>query len=67
MKHKYSRRKGIWTTVRGMVCLGLTADAAIDQMYAVYGQQTCVTKISNLMKKDKRNKLSIQTIEFDLM
>ena len=53
MKHKYSRRKVIWTTVRGMVRLGLTADAAIDQIYAVYGQQTCVTKIINLMKKDK--------------
>jgi hypothetical protein len=53
MKHKYSRRKVIWTTVRGMVRLGLTADAAIDQIYAVYGQQTCVTKIINQMKKDK--------------
>ena len=53
MKHKYSRRKVIWTTVCGMVRLGLTADAAIDQIYAVYGQQTCVTKIINQMKKDK--------------
>jgi hypothetical protein len=53
VKHKYSRRRVIWSTISGMVRLGLTADAAIDQIYAVYGQQTCVTKIINLMKKDK--------------
>ena len=52
-KHKYSRRKVIWLMVRGMVKLGMTADSAIDQIYAVYGQQTCVTRIINLIKKDK--------------
>ena len=53
MKHKYCRRKVIWVMVRGMVQLGMTADSAIDQIYAVYGQQTCVTRIINLIKKDK--------------
>jgi Transcriptional activator of glycolytic enzymes len=52
-KHKYCRRKVIWLMVRGMVKLGMTADSAIDQIYAVYGQQTCVTRIINLIKKDK--------------
>ncbi len=38
---------------RGMAKLGMTADSAIDQIYAVYGQRTCVTQIINLIKKDK--------------
>jgi len=58
VKHKYSRRRVIWSTISGMVRLGLTADAAIDQIYAVYGQQTCVTKIINQMKKGQRKRNS---------
>jgi hypothetical protein len=55
VKHKYHRRKVVWSMVDGLVRLGLTADAAIDQIYGVYGHQTSVTNIINNIKKDRKN------------
>ena len=53
-KHKYCRRNVIWKIIdrivrgRGQT----TADVVIDQIYAIYGQQTSVTKIINAIKDD---------------
>ena len=52
--HKYHRRKVVWSMVSGLVQVGLTADTAIDQIYAVYGQQTSVTFIINGIKRDSK-------------
>ena len=54
VKHKYHRRNVIWKMVAGLVRSGMTADAAIDSVYAVCGQQTCVTVIINAIKKDSK-------------
>jgi hypothetical protein len=54
VKHKYHRRKVVWSMVSGLVRVGLTADTAIDQIYAVYGQQTSVTNIINGIKRDSK-------------
>ena len=54
VKHKYNRRNVIWTMVSGLVRSGMTADTAIDAIYAVYGQQTSVTSIINAIKRDKK-------------
>ncbi len=54
VKHKYHRRKVVWSLVSGLVQVGLTADTAIDQIYAVYGQQTSVTNIINGIKRDSK-------------
>jgi Transcriptional activator of glycolytic enzymes len=54
MKHKYHRRNVIWKMVSGLVHTGMTADAAIDSIYAVYGQQTCVTDVINGIKRDMK-------------
>ena len=55
VKYKYSRRKVVWDVVKKLVDLGHTANTAIDMIYDVYGAQTCVTKIINRLRKDKRN------------
>ena len=54
MKHKYCRRKVIWGIIESEVRMGMTVDVAIDEIYAVYGHQTCVTKIINSIKHDKK-------------
>jgi hypothetical protein len=40
--------------VSGLVRVGLTADTAVDQIYAVSGQQTIVTNIINGIKRDSK-------------
>ncbi len=55
VKHKYHRRKVIWSLVSGLVRVGLTADTAIDQIYSVYGHQTSVTNIINAIKRDAKD------------
>jgi hypothetical protein len=57
-KHKYCRRKVIWDIIDGLVRLGgpgMTSDVAIDEIYGVYGQQTCLTNIINAIKHDKKH------------
>ncbi len=34
---------------------GMTADAAIDTIYAIYGHQTCITIIVNRIRKQKND------------
>ena len=67
-KHKYLRRKVIWLMVQGMVKLGMTADSAIDQIYAIYGWTTnlCDSDYKFDQRMTKQRGLSIQTLEFDL-
>ena len=56
VKHKYCRRKVIWSLVSGLVRQGgFTSDTAIDLIYTVYGQQTSVTNIINSIKKDQKD------------
>ena len=55
VKHKFHRRKVVWDLISGLVRQGLTANAAIDRIYSVYGAQTSVTKIINAVKFDKRH------------
>ena len=55
VKYKYTRRKVVWDIVKKLVDFGHTANTAIDMIYTVYGAQTCVTKIINRLRKDKRN------------
>ena len=55
VKHKYHRRNILWKMVSGLVRTGMTADTAIDQIYAVYGQQTSVTNIINAIKRDQKS------------
>ena len=52
--HKYCRRNVIWTMVSGLVLAGMTA--AIDAIYAVYEQQTCViaAMIIDAIKRDMK-------------
>ena len=58
MKHKYHRRNVIWKMVSCLVCTtGMTADAAVDSIYAVYGQQTYVTDVINAIKRDMKGEM----------
>ena len=54
VKHKYHRRNVIWNLVAGLVKQGHTAEAAIDRIYAVYGEQTSVTSIVNGLTRDRK-------------
>ena len=54
MKHKYHRRNVIWKMVSGLVRTGMTVDTDVDSIYAVYGQQTCVTDVIDAIKRDMK-------------
>ena len=54
VKHKYHRRKVVWDLIRDLIRSGLTAEAAIDRIYTVYGHGQTVTTIINRLKRDKR-------------
>ena len=53
VKHKYHRRKVVWDLIRDLIRSGLTAEAAIDRIYTVYGHGQTVTTIINRLKRDK--------------
>ena len=53
-KHKFFYCNVVWKMVKHLVDLGITSDMAMDQMYAVYGAQTSVTKIINAIIDDKK-------------
>jgi len=46
-KSKYLCCKVIWDIILELVCSGLTANVAIDQIYQVYGRLTTVMTIIN--------------------
>jgi hypothetical protein len=52
-KYKYHRRLVVWRVISGLIRQGMTADAAIDCIYSVYGHQTSVTSIINSIRKEK--------------
>ncbi len=56
-KYKYHRRLVIWRIISGLVVhSGMTAVAAIDSIYAIYGHhQTNVTIINNRIGKEKND------------
>jgi hypothetical protein len=54
-KHTFHRRKLVWDLIAGLIRGGLTADAACDIIYDVYGRQSSVTTIINRLKADKKN------------
>ena len=54
-KHKYSRRKKVWMVVSSLVGAGISAQVAIDRIYAVYGEASSVTYIINRLGTDINN------------
>jgi hypothetical protein len=54
VKYKYSRRKVVWDCISTLVGAGLTSQVAIDRIYQVYGENTAMTKIINMMKHDRQ-------------
>jgi hypothetical protein len=56
VKHKVYWRKVVWDLISGLIQQGLTANAAINRIYSVYGGQTSVTKIINAVKFDKMHR-----------
>lgn len=54
-RHKYCRRRVVWKIQQILILKGLTAQAASDRLYAVYGEGATVTTIINRLKQDKRN------------
>ena len=54
VKQRYWRRSLVWKTIDRLVRGGLSAEIAIARIRGVYGERTCVTKIMELMVRDKR-------------
>jgi hypothetical protein len=54
-KIKYCRRKAFWELVVTQIRVGISADVAIDQIYAVYGTDMPVTTILNKIMKDRKD------------
>ena len=54
VKQKYYRRKVLWDCIQKHVDAGWTAAAACDLVYQVYGRGLSVTRILNLMLKDRK-------------
>ena len=54
VKHKYHRRKVVWDKIDAMIRGGYTSNAAIDELYIRYGLGTPVTRIINLMLRERR-------------
>ena len=53
-KHKYHHRLVVWRIISGLIRQGMTADAAIDCIYSIYGHQTSVNSIiKNSIRKEK--------------
>ena len=52
-KYTYHRRKVLWDMVAQMVRRGWNAQAACSKIYSVYGENSSVTNIINLMRRDK--------------
>jgi hypothetical protein len=52
-RYNYYRRHIFWEQVEKLIGRGNTADCAIDQIKAVYGQSSSVTAVINQMKKDR--------------
>jgi hypothetical protein len=52
-KYMQHRRLVIWRIISGLVQGGMTADAAIDNIYAIYGHQTNVTIIINRIRNQR--------------
>jgi hypothetical protein len=55
VKHKFCRRKVVWSTVSLLINAGLTREAACERLYDVYGYDSTVTRIIERLKVDKRN------------
>ena len=56
-KYKYHRRLVIWRIISGLVRGGMTADAAIDSIYAIYGSDRHLK-----LKAYRRNSTDCETI-----
>jgi len=54
VKQKYYRRKVFWDIICRHINAGWTAAAAVDLVYQVYGPSLSVTKILDLMLKDRK-------------
>ena len=55
VKYKYCRRKVVWDTISKMVRGGMTAHAAMDKILDTYGRYLPLTKLINIMLRDRKN------------
>ena len=55
VKHKFARRKVVWSTIDRLVRGGIHSNVAIDRIYNTYGCNSTVTSIINRMLADRRN------------
>lgn len=57
-KVKYCRRKKFWDLVDLLIRRGSDSDTAISKIYAVYGENSTVTKVLNDLARDSVNKIN---------
>ena len=62
VKFKYHRRRHVWNVVACLVDGGVSADVALDIIYAVYGVGSSVTSIINQMIQDKQLQIHHPTL-----
>jgi hypothetical protein len=62
VKFKYHRRGHVWNVVARLVDGGVSADVALDKIYAVYGVGSSVTSIINQMIRDKQLQIHHPTL-----
>ena len=55
VKHSYCHRNVFWAMIDKLVRRGITAQVAIDAVYNRYGRELCVSKIIQLIKRDRRD------------
>jgi hypothetical protein len=52
-KYTYHRRKVVWDVIATRVRAGDTAQVVIDQIYELYGTAMTVSRIINMMRRDR--------------
>ena len=62
VKFKYHRRRHVWNVVARLVNGGVSADVALDKIYAVSGVGSSVTSIINQMIQDKQLQIHHPTL-----
>jgi hypothetical protein len=53
VKYKYHRQKVVWDKIAHLIRQGHTYLTAIDEIHRVYGENSTVTQIINLMRQDR--------------
>jgi hypothetical protein len=58
VKFKFYRRKAFWDVVLKLIHGGLMAEVAIDRVYSTYGVKESITKILNMMLRDRKDNIT---------